>query len=230
MEEWLSAPAAYPAARLAIAALDPIVREALDRELEPIDLHAGETLFTCGDPRDAAFLILSGRIALTEQSPQGRTLPARVLSAGEGVGEIGLAAHGPHTSTAQALDDAKVLRLGRIAFEGLCEKYPEAMSRLAEFITPVAHETLLARVICDLLGERDAAQLAALLVEVERLELKRGDVLVREGEDADCMFVVISGRLRIVVRDGEGTERVIDEIGRGDTVGERSLLTGDTRS
>jgi CRP-like cAMP-binding protein len=122
------------------------------------------------------------------------------------------------------------LRLPRIAFEGLCEKYPEAMSRLADFITPVAHETLLARVICDLLGERDAAQLAALLAEVECLDLKRGDILVREGEDADRMFVVISGRLRIMARDAEGTETVIDEIGRGDTVGERSLLTGDLRS
>ena len=45
LEEWLSAPAAYPAARLAIEALDPIAREELDQELEPIDLHAGETLF-----------------------------------------------------------------------------------------------------------------------------------------------------------------------------------------
>ena len=153
-----------------------------------------------------------------------------MLSPGEGVGEIGLAARGPHTTTARALDDARVLRLGRIAFEGLCERHPEAMSRLADFIAPVADETLLARVICDLLGERDAAQLAALLAEIECLQLKRGDVLIREGEDADRMFVVIYGRLRIVAHDAEGTETVIDEIGRGDTVGERSLLTGDVRS
>ena len=230
LEEWLSAPAAYPAARLAIEALDPMARQELDQELEPIDLHAGETLFAGGDPRDAVFLILSGRISLTEPCPQSGALPIRVLSPGEGVGEIGLAACGPHTSTARALEDARVLRLGRIAFEGLCERHPESMSGLAEFITPVARETLLARVICDLLGERDAAQLAALLAEVVCLELKRGDVLIREGEDADRMFVVIAGRLRIMARDAEGTETVVDEIGRGDTVGERSLLTGDVRS
>ena len=230
LEEWLSAPAAYPAARLAIEALDPFAREELDRELEPIDLHAGETLFAGGDPRDAAFLILRGRISLTEQFPEGGAQPFRVLSPGEGVGEIGLAARGPHTSTARALEDARVLRLDRIAFEGLCERHPESMSRLADFIAPVADETLLARVICDLLGERDAAQLAALLAEIECLQLKRGDVLIREGEDADRMFVVIAGRLRIVARDAEGTETVIDELGRGDTVGERSLLTGDVRS
>jgi predicted acylesterase/phospholipase RssA/CRP-like cAMP-binding protein len=230
MEKWLSSPATYPAARRAIEALDPIVREELDRRLEPIDLHAGETLFACGDPRDAAYLIAGGRISLTAQSPQGGVLPVRVLSAGEGVGEIGLAAYGPHTTTARALDDARVLRLPRIAFEGLCERYPEAMSGLADFITPVAHETLLARVICDLLGERDAAQLGALLAEMECLELKRGDVLYRQYEEADRMFVVIYGRLRMVARDAEGTETVLDEVARGDTVGWKSLLTGDVRS
>ena len=71
LEEWLSAPGVYPEARRAIEALDPVVREALNRALEPIALQAGETLFTCGDPRDAAFLILSGRISLMEPGPEG---------------------------------------------------------------------------------------------------------------------------------------------------------------
>jgi lysophospholipid hydrolase len=230
LQEWLSAPAAYPAARLAIEALDPAAREALCRELEPVDLHAGEILFAPGDPRDAAFLILRGRIALTEQSPQDGDQEVRVLCAGEGVGEIGLVARGPHTSTAQALEDARVLRLHKIAFEGLCERYPQPMAGLADFIAPVTDETLLARVICDLLGERDAAQLGALLAEIACLPLKRGDVLIRAGEDADRLFVVVYGRLRIVTRDDEGIETVVDEIGRGDTVGERSLLAGDVRS
>lgn len=222
IEEWLSLPAVHPDARRAIEALPPIVREELDRALKPIDLRAGETLFTCGDARDAAFLILDGHIALT-----GQGHPDRVLGAGEGVGEIGLAAHGPHTSTARALDDTRILRLARIAFEGLCETYPEVMAGLAEFITPVAHETLLARVVYDLFGERDTAQLAALLAEMTCLELKRGEVLYRQGEDADCMFVVLYGRLRMVARDIDGTETIVDELGRGDTVGERSLLSGE---
>lgn len=230
LEEWLSAPAAHPEARRAIEALDPLVRAQLERGLEPVTLRAGDTLFTCGDPRDAAFLILSGRISLTERTPHGETLSEHVLSAGNGLGEIGLAAHGPYTSTAQALDDARLLRLPRSAFDRLCQQYPEAMFGLADFITPVAHETLLAQVICDLLGERDPAQLAALLAEIECLQLKRGDVLYQQGEDADRMFVVIHGRLRLVTRDVEGTETVIGAIGRGDMVGWRSLFTGDAHA
>lgn len=230
MQEWLSAPAAYPEARRAIEALDPIVREDLDRGLERVELHAGETLFACGDPRDAAFLIVSGRFSLEGEGLQGGFLPGHIFSPGEGLGEIGLASRGPHTTTARALEDATVLRLDRIAFEGLCEKYPDAMRRLADFIAPVADETLLARVLCDLLGERDAAQLAVLLAKMECRELKRGDVLYRQGEDADLMFVVIFGRLRMVAQDGEGTEAIIDEVGRGDTVGWKTMLTGDPRA
>lgn len=230
IEEWLSAPAAAPEARRAIDALDPIVRQEMDRGLERIDLRAGDALFACGAPRDAAFLILTGHFSLEGEEPQGGFLPGHIFGPGEGLGEIGLSARGPHTTTARALEDATVLRLGRIAFEGLCERYPEAMRRLADFIAPVADETLLARVICDLLGERDTAQLAALLAEMNCLELKRGDILYRQGEGADRMFVVIFGRLRMVARDAEGAETVIDEVGRGDTVGWKTMLTGDARS
>ncbi len=230
MEERFSSPAAFLAAYPAFQALDPIAFQELAQKLETVDLHAGETLFACGGPRDVIFFILSGRISLTAQSPEGRALPARVLSAGQAVGEIGLVADGPYSSTAQALDDARVLRLSRFAFDGLCVKYPEAMFSLSVAIAPAACKTLLAGVVCELLGEMDDAQLAALLAEMECLQLKRGDVLIRQGEDADRMFVVICGRLRIVARDAEGTETVVDEIGRGDTVGERSLLTGDVPS
>ena len=230
MEELPSSPAAFLATQPAFQALDRAVLQELAQEMELVNLRAGETLFACGDPRDAIFFVLSGRIALAAQSPQGRSLPAHVLGAGQVAGEIGLVADGPHTSTARVLEDARVLRLARIAFESLCEKYPEAMSGLPRTIAPAAGEMLLAGVVCDLLGELDAAQLAALLAEVECRPLQRGDVLIRQGEDADRMFVVVYGRLRIVARDAGGTETVIDEIGRGDIVGEWSLLTGDVRS
>ena len=77
---------------------------------------------------------------------------------GRAVGEIGLSAEGPHTSTARTLDDTLLLRLTKSAFEALWEKYPEAISRLSlDSSRRPRHKTLLARVICDLLGELDAA-------------------------------------------------------------------------
>ena len=44
------------------------------------------------------------------------------------------------------------------------------------------------------LDERDAAMLAERIV---RIELKRGDVLVRQGEQSDSIYVVLSGRFLV---------------------------------
>ncbi len=232
MNDWQRAPAAFLAAYPASRALDPEAQQELLEALQPVELHAGETLFSPGDPRDATYFILCGLVSLTAQGPAGQTLPPQtlprqVLGAGQVVGEIGLSAEGPHTSTARTLDDTLLLRLTKSAFEALWEKYPEAISRLSLAIAPAAAKTLLARVLCDLLGELDARLLATLLEEMECLELTRGEVLSRQGQDEDRMFIVVYGRLRVVCRDADGTETVLAEAGRGDTVGEGSLLTGE---
>ncbi len=44
------------------------------------------------------------------------------------------------------------------------------------------------------------------------------------------MFVVVNGRLRIVIENGQDRRRVIGEVGRGETVGEWALLTGESRA
>ncbi len=230
IKEWPSLSTVFLAVHPAFQSLDPIVLQELVQRLEPINLRAGDTLFTCGDEHDAMYFVMSGRIKQTAQDLQGNPLPPRMLSAGQVVGEISLVADGLHSSTAQVLDDARVLRLSRIAFKSLCEKYPEAVSRLPEAIAKCASETLLAGVICDLLGELDDEQLAALLAEMECLHLKRGEALFHQGEPADSMFIVVYGHLRMVATDADGTETLIDEIGRGDAVGQRSLLTGEAHS
>jgi predicted acylesterase/phospholipase RssA/CRP-like cAMP-binding protein len=69
-----------------------------------------------------------------------------------------------------------------------------------------------------------------LLRQVEFLTLKAGETLCRQGDPTGAAYIVMSGRLRVAIEaDGE-TERVINEVGRGETVGEMALLTDEPRS
>jgi NTE family protein len=61
------------------------------------------------------------------------------------------------------------------------------------------------------------------------IELTGGETLFEEGDQEDGVYFVISGRLRALV-DVEGSLRPIGEIGRGETVGEMAVLTGEPRS
>jgi NTE family protein len=75
----------------------------------------------------------------------------------------------------------------------------------------------------------DPASLAALARDATPCRVEAGRWLFREGDDADRLFIVLSGRLRIVVTR-EGEPRAVREIGPGVALGELALLTGSVRS
>lgn len=69
-----------------------------------------------------------------------------------------------------------------------------------------------------------------LLIELKLIRVPGGEILFRIGEVGDAMYVVLSGRLRVMIEHSDGTAETIRELSRGDAVGELALLTGEPRS
>jgi NTE family protein len=61
--------------------------------------------------------------------------------------------------------------------------------------------------------------------QAESIRLKAGEWLFHEGDEADCAYVVRSGRVQVVSDD-----RIIRTARRGGVIGELALLTGGTRT
>src|SRR5438477_10877903 len=74
------------------------------------------------------------------------------------------------------------------------------------------------------LGDAERARLAA---EVETLNLKRGDVLVRQGEMADALYVVVTGRFAVTIA---GRRDAVAELGPGQPIGEIAFIAGGVRT
>jgi CRP-like cAMP-binding protein len=72
----------------------------------------------------------------------------------------------------------------------------------------------------------DRATLRSLREEMQWLTLPGGAVLFREGEASDYFYIVISGRLGVVIEPAPGESRFVTQIGIGETVGEMGLITG----
>ncbi|MGH2364061.1 MAG: patatin-like phospholipase family protein [Chloroflexota bacterium] len=62
------------------------------------------------------------------------------------------------------------------------------------------------------------------------LSLGRGEVLCRQGEPADHLYYLASGRLSVAFHGEHGAERQVGEVSPGEYVGEMGVLTGDPRS
>jgi NTE family protein len=80
-----------------------------------------------------------------------------------------------------------------------------------------------------LLAGADSEALEALAADAQPCRVLAGDWVLREGDLADDLFVVLRGRMRVVSR-ADGEERTLRVLGPGAAIGELALLTGAARS
>ncbi len=81
-----------------------------------------------------------------------------------------------------------------------------------------------------LLGQLEPDELARVLAFSRTERFSAGQVIFRRGEPGQSMMTVISGRIKISVSSSEGKEAVLAILGRGEVLGEMSLLDGKERS
>lgn len=67
-------------------------------------------------------------------------------------------------------------------------------------------------------------QVQVLRDAVSKQRFKRGQVVVEQGHQSDTLFIVITGRARVVVTDARGREVILARLGPGDCIGEMSLI------
>ena len=82
----------------------------------------------------------------------------------------------------------------------------------------------------DLFAGQDAAVLQEFAGKAERVYVAPGEYLMREGETGDRFYVLVSGRLRVQVKQADGTDANVGEVGRNEVVGEMALIADEPRS
>lgn len=81
----------------------------------------------------------------------------------------------------------------------------------------------------ELFRELDAETLAFLQASIERIDIKGGQALFHQGDTDDSMYLVLTGRLSVVVERSDGPA-IVGEIAPGETIGEMSVVSDEPRS
>lgn len=76
----------------------------------------------------------------------------------------------------------------------------------------------------------DGAECATVAGRFGFRSIPGGALLCEQGSPGTELYIVISGRLRAIRREPDGSRQVLGEIARGDLVGEMALMTDDARS
>jgi NTE family protein len=230
--------AATPIGRMLDAAGGDLVAARLARR----SLRGGEVLYRQGQAGDALYLVLRGRLVASIAGDEGAVQRLGEIGPGEMVGAAALLSRAPHSETVEATETTEVAVLDAAAWHDLRTSAPalepaavraiEWQERTSEsrryrpdagwICAWLARNELLAGMGRDALAELERA----LIWEV----LPGGELLVREGDAGDCMWFVVSGRLRALVGGAGATARGVGEILAGECVGEMALLSSAPRS
>jgi CRP/FNR family transcriptional regulator, cyclic AMP receptor protein len=101
-------------------------RQAFSKVVDKIHLSSGKILFEKGDPGDALFIVLSGRIELFIRNVTGEKFVLTVAERDDFFGELSIADKRPRTATAVALEDADLIVLNRDNLRMFFQRRPDA--------------------------------------------------------------------------------------------------------
>lgn len=215
--------------------LDRAGRAEIAGELEFVTVGGGEYLFRQGDPGDSLYVIDSGLLEVRLMDIDGKEQTLDRLDAGATVGEMALLSGRPRSAGVVAVVDTRLVRLPKAAFDRLAEHRPEILSGFAFGIAPRVQRTQLAGVLSTLFGHLDASMLHEIQERLTWRRLSDGETLVRQGEIGDSMYIVVNGRLQVVLEPDpdDPTRRetqIVGEAAAGETVGEFALLSDEPRA
>ena len=139
-----------------------------------LDLTRGDVLFNEGDPPDALYLVIRGRIAIAMASQvDHRESVVALMEPGDLLGELGLLDAGPRSAMARALEPSTVLEIPFEPVRRMLDDDPRLLwnvTRLLATRLRVMDEVLADSVFLDVTG-RTAKRLLELAGDSDEFQL-----------------------------------------------------------
>jgi NTE family protein/lysophospholipid hydrolase len=224
-------PAALRASEPFAGLSDGEVRELAGR-MTVVTLTDGQEVIRQHATCDALYLVLSGTMTVSTLDRHAGHHAVDEVGPGCLVGESSIFLRATAAATIRARGVVRVAALSRQAFDRFSDRHPAAALTVVEALGPRVRRQRLrvALQMSDMFSRVDRAVLDDLESEFEPVALYGGEVLFRQGDAGDDMYIVVTGRLRVVSVAPEGSETLLAELGVGETVGEMAVISGEPRS
>ena len=112
--------------RAFLGPVDDAALHSLREQLEWVEVAAGQTLMAQGEPGDAMYLSISGRLRAYVRDDDGVEHMVREMARGQIIGEMSLYTDEPRSATVVAIRDSVLVRLGKPQFHQLLQSSVQA--------------------------------------------------------------------------------------------------------
>jgi len=177
--------------------------------------EAGEVVFKKNDYTDTFFSIISGSVDIEISADKKKH-----LGKGEFFGEMGLISGRRRSATVRSSEDVILLETPR-------KQIVKLMSS-NQGVKDAIDRVFLYRVLqISIFVETDPLILERFLDRIKSRRFKRGEVIFRQGEIGDFLYVVRKGSVKISRMNSDGDDVVQNYIAAGNYLGEMALLSAE---
>lgn len=199
-------------------------------------LRDGATLFRQGDPGSSFYVLVSGRVKVSQTTAEGHETVMRFIAPGELFGCVPLISEDAYPGTARAVEPSEVLAWDAAATRTLLERYPKLTTnvlrmiggRLREFQDRLVEastervERRLARALVRLAHQAGTKTDQGIRIDlpITRAELAQMTgttvyTVSRVFAEWQRRGILSTGRRSIVVRRPHGLVEIAEELGGG---------------
>ncbi len=169
-------------------------------------------------------------IATKDKAAGGKAKHVADMYAGELFGEMACLTGRPRSATVKATDQVVVVEMLLNILRMVQENKKNALfhqKRVESIYNQRALRSHLAQF--PILQGIDSQTLETLIAKADLVQLAPGEVLFQEGDDADGMYFISLGQIK-VVKKSPGGERIEAYLSRGDVLGEIALVESGPRN
>lgn len=113
---------------------DPNIFDSLIHDIQWKELQNGSVLFRQGDPGDAIYIAISGRLKSVERTADGKEKLSNIINTGQISGEVAFLTQSARIATVFAIRDSVVAEFSREVFNKLVTRHPQVMSQVARLL------------------------------------------------------------------------------------------------
>lgn len=177
----------------------------------------GQQIIEQGSLGDSFFVICGGSVKVVRED-NGARRELATLNEGAFFGEMALLSGAPRTASVESdTDDTQLLEISAPVLAQLSHRYPQVAQALKKF----CRQRLLVNVMntSALFQPFNKKDRKSLVEKFRARDVRKGEVLIREGQKSDGLYVLLSGEVEVK----KGTTSLA-QLKEGEVFGEMSLL------
>ncbi|TGL09281.1 phospholipase [Leptospira levettii] len=216
-------------------------KEHLERSFHKVNFVKNKVVIKQGEHGNALYLVATGSFSVYVTN-DGKKQKLGEVKPGSCFGEGALVTDEPRNATVVCDQSGIVYRIDRNEFKRAFKDRSEELKAFVRLISRrsrALHRSVFRpepRRIKELISSVSLFQgvgtklISELEQQMEWIFLPGGETLMRQGDKADGMYVVVNGSLVYEVRNDQGLVVSTGNFSKGDIIGEMALLTGEPRT